>query len=71
VGLYLLLTDVQIARSSLEEARQTLERAETVARNDASLRITIHLRKAEIEDRLGNRNQAEWEREQARRLRAP
>jgi O-antigen ligase/tetratricopeptide (TPR) repeat protein len=70
VEVLFTLSELQAQTGQLEAAKATLERAAEVAMSNRELRIGIHTRLADIEDRLGNRNQAEWERQQARQLSA-
>jgi len=67
--LLFTLVDLQVAASDLSGARETLERVTAVANGKPEMLIRVHERLADVEDRLGNLNQAEWERREANRLR--
>jgi O-antigen ligase/tetratricopeptide (TPR) repeat protein len=71
LAVYFALADAHLAAGAPEGAKAILERAVTVAGSQSSLRVMVHLRMANVEERLGNRNQAEWERQQARALEPP
>lgn len=71
VQLLFALADVQSSQGDHAGAKQALERAAPLAQGHVRLRIAVHERLAAVEERLGNRNQAEWERTRARELAAP
>ena len=71
VHLLFALADVLTGVADHTGAKQALERAASLAEGNVRLRIAVHERLAGVEDRLGNRNQAEWERARARELAAP
>jgi tetratricopeptide (TPR) repeat protein len=65
---YFDLSSLLIQSGDMPAARSVLERAAAVAGGSRALRIAVHDRAADLEDRMGNTNQAEWERAQAREL---
>nr|MBA2541851.1 hypothetical protein [Deltaproteobacteria bacterium] len=66
--LLFTLADLQIEAGDLEDARKTLARVGNIGVNDRAILSSMHLKLADIEERLGNRNQAEWERNRAKEL---
>jgi hypothetical protein len=68
VNLLFAVADAEVADGVATRAKDTLDQATDLASGDAALAVACHLKAAEIEDLLGNRNQAEWERAQARGL---
>jgi hypothetical protein len=70
VALMFTLAEPQLTAGDPEAAKATLGRAGSIADPVRSLRASVHLRMAAIEDLQGNRNGADWERQQARALMA-
>ena len=70
VQLLTTLADVLIARGDLLGATAALDDLEPLL-TDSTSRMGLHHRRAEIAERAGNHNQAEWERSQVRALGAP
>jgi O-antigen ligase len=66
--LLFALAEAQVAGKDPAAAKATLERALAVAEGNRHLMQHGHLRLAAVEDLLGNRNQAEWERRRAAEL---
>ncbi len=65
-----LLADLQLSIGDLAGAKAALERCRDIAVADRANLALIHRRLADVEDRLGNRNQAAWERQRAHELEA-
>jgi O-antigen ligase/tetratricopeptide (TPR) repeat protein len=68
IRLLLYVADLHEAGNDFEKAKTALERSRDLAVAERTWLAPIHRRLAEVEDRLGNRNQAEWERRRAREL---
>jgi ATP/maltotriose-dependent transcriptional regulator MalT len=63
-----VLVGVQTQNGDLAGAKASLERLRDLAGTDPTLLAAVHLALADVEDRLGNRNQAAWERARAREI---
>jgi hypothetical protein len=66
--LLFTLAAYQAEAGDIDGARTTLQRIATVGASDRAILVTMHRHLAALEDRQGNRNQAEWLRSRAREL---
>ena len=67
-GLFWVLIGVQSSSGDLAAAKASLERLRDIAATDPALQAKVHLALGDVEEKLGNRNQAAWERARAREL---
>ncbi|MBZ0232810.1 MAG: O-antigen ligase family protein [Deltaproteobacteria bacterium] len=68
VRLIIELAEARVALGDLARAKTVLEMGRDLAAAEQGWLILVHTKLAEVEDRLGNRNQAAWERQRVREL---
>src|SRR5262249_46462455 len=68
VGLLAAVADVEIASGARGDAARTLDELEHAVIDTEGM-VALHQRRARLDERLSNPNQARWEQEQAQQLR--